>query len=318
MSRSRRLWICALGAAVVLSAGCGSDERVSKRAADDDEAESSEEAVTGASGASEASATQEPSRRKKKRSEPQDRNSGPERDRAASEGGGDARPLVQVLMTPSPREISRAARSAGLTLPVPELRTYSAEAGEADHAAVQMGVLMADLALIAESAPERTDALLTELRAHLQRLGASEDLILELADLQGELRAGLLSERQLIQRLDELSGVAIPELELDSAPWLVPLIQAGSWIESIHLVCLAAAGASDLEPVAGLLSQPEVIRYFQAYVDPRAHGMSETRLLWQLSRTLAVLAELTAGEALTAADLAQITTQTERVLAELR
>jgi hypothetical protein len=221
-------------------------------------------------------------------------------------------------MTPSVREISRAAQSAGLSLAIPELRTFTADAGEADHAAVQMGVLMADLTLTSQSDPERTDPLLTALRAHLERLSASEDLILELADLQGELRAGVLSLSQKSQRLDELTAIAIPELQQDWDPWLMPLVQTGSWIETIHLVCLAATGASDLEPVAAVLRQPQVIRYFQAYVDPRAHGMSETRLLWQLSRTLAVLAELTAAEALTAADLAQITTQTERVLAELR
>ena len=98
---------------------------------------------------------------------------------------------------------------------------------------------------------------------------------------------------------------------------MVPLIQAGSWLEGSNLV--ASAIISENKPDAGtsLLRQPQVADYFLKYVEVEAEGKVPDEVLKQLKSTLDRLKELAMKPALTIDDVKEIKSQTDSVLALL-
>ena len=48
-----------------------------------------------------------------------------------------------------------------------------------------------------------------------------------------------VSKEALLEEFDELSQVMVSELEYEAGEWVVPLIQAGTWLEGANLVAKA-------------------------------------------------------------------------------
>ena len=68
-----------------------------------------------------------------------------------------------------------------------------------------------------------------------------------------QIKNDAINEDDLLKEMDELSGVMVSELEYEAGEWVVPLIQAGSWLEGANLVS-AAIVKEDKFDVAGNLS----------------------------------------------------------------
>ena len=116
---------------------------------------------------------------------------------------------------------------------------------------------------------------------------------------------------------DMLNAVMVGELSNEGSEWVVPLLQAGSWLEGAHLVSGAYEGKTSFKAAEQILKAPEVVKYFQCYVQDR-EGDVEDGVITTLKITLAELQKIAgAKEALTAADLKTIKEQTGNVLAFL-
>ena len=59
----------------------------------------------------------------------------------------------------------------------------------------------------------------------------------------------------MLKEFDELSGVLVPELEYEAGDWVVPLIQAGSWLEGAHLVAGAVKSEGKFDEAGKLLAR---------------------------------------------------------------
>src|SRR5690606_6319473 len=117
---------------------------------------------------------------------------------------------------------------------------------------------------------------------------------------------------------EQLSGAVIPELEFNGRDRIVPLIQAGSWLEGANLVARAVTEAGTPEAASGLLKQPAVVDYFIRYV--RAEGQNKapagvTDTLESALESLGAIARK--PEPLTAEDVALVIRTTDAVLALL-
>ncbi len=220
----------------------------------------------------------------------------------------------RVALVPSPAEMERSLAHAGIEQKLASMvedRTISMDVENKDQVAVRAGVVLADLVLtVKESSTETTIARLDTLKEALEKLGAGDDAPAEIDALKASIENGELSGDDLVQEFDELSQVMVPELEYEAGPWVVPLIQAGSWLEGAHLV----SGAGKYEAANNLLRQPEVVDYFIEYVEHEGSSKAPDEVVDQLKSTLNTLKEVAAKPSLGASEVATIHDATGNVL----
>ena len=138
----------------------------------------------------------------------------------------------------------------------------------------------------------------------MEQLGAGDDIQATLKDLSNRIQTDAVSRDELLKEFDELSGVLIPELEFNGQERVVPLIEAGSWLEGANLVATALKSAEKKDAAEKLLRAPTVVDYFLRYV--RTEGAEKapeavTKKLEESLLTLKAIAEK--PEPLTDADL---------------
>ncbi len=226
---------------------------------------------------------------------------------------------VNEALVPSPAETARLVRESGLDTELATLvgpPAFDLDRDEPDLVAVRTGVVLADLLLTVRTAPER--ALVSRLDAvatGLSQLDVPAPLVARVRSIRTLVSAGGLSREELIVALDEAAAEVVPQLNAPARRDVVPLVQAGSWLEGAHLISRALR-ASDA-PAAGeaVLRVPEVVNYFIAYVAVEAEGRASRRVRGQLLDALTALKAVAEGEGPpTEAELAVVQAQTARIL----
>jgi len=227
-----------------------------------------------------------------------------------------------VALVPSPVETQKALESAGIETKlsglIPE-HTFDLEKADADHAALRTGVVLADALLTVKTA-EQADLLsrLDAIRTGMTQLGGGSDIDATLRDMQERIKADAVSRDELLKEFDELSGAVIPELEFNGNDRIVPLIEAGSWLEGSNLVARAVGEAHKPGAADTLLKQPAVVDYFIKYVKTEGADKAPEAVTAKLEESLNTLKGLAAKETeLTEEDIATVAKVTNEVLALL-
>jgi len=223
------------------------------------------------------------------------------------------------IMVPSPIETQKALEKAGIETSLASLvpeHKFDMEKADTDHAAIRTGVVLADAMLTVKTAEK--DALITRLDGitkGMEQLGGGEDIAKMLADLTDQVKSDGISRQELLQEFEDLSGAAIPELEFNGNERIVPLIQAGSWLEGANLVSKAISATDDPSKADALLKQPAVVDYFSNYVKTEGAEKAPeavTKKLEESLNTLKGLAEK--AEPFTKEDLDSVSKVTGDVL----
>ena len=224
----------------------------------------------------------------------------------------------QVTLVPSPAEMQQALEKAGLTSRLASMvqdRTLSTEAENLDQVAVRTGVVLAEVVLtVKESPKERFTARMGELKKGFALLKAGDDIGRTIDDIVERVNNDAVTREDLLKEVDELSGVMVPELESEAGDWVVPLVQAGSWLEGSYLVSGAIGNEAKATEAAGLLRQPAVVDYFLKYVQREGRDKAPDQVVKQLEDTLLKLKEITGKETLSEADVKDIHATTGAVL----
>ena len=121
----------------------------------------------------------------------------------------------------------------------------------------------------------------------------------------------------MADRVNEILEAMVPELETEAGDWVVPLIQAGSWLEGAHLVSGAIESESKFDAAGSLLRQPEVVEYFLKYVQREGGEKAPDEVVKQLEATLVKLKEIASKPTLSAEDVKEIHAATGAVLSML-
>mgnify|MGYP000477341802 CR=1 FL=1 len=227
----------------------------------------------------------------------------------------------KVALVPSPAEMERSLERSGIEQKLASMvddSPISMDAENKDQIAVRAGVVLADLVLtVKESSKERTIERLDTIKVAIDKLGGGDDVPAQIDELKAQIEAGELTNDELIQEFDELSQVMVPELEYEAGEWVVPLIQAGSWLEGAHLVSGAVQDAGKFEAANDLLRQPEVVDYFIEYVNREGGDKAPDEVVDQLKSTLSTLKTVADKPALGADEVATIHDATGSVLSLL-
>ena len=105
----------------------------------------------------------------------------------------------------------------------------------------------------------------------------------------------------------------ISELKYEAGDWVIPLIQAGSWLEGAYLVSSAIQKEKNLEAEV-LLRQPGAAAYFGRYVNREGRKKAPPAVINKLSETLKRLEELAKKEKLTESDIKEVNNLTGELL----
>jgi len=227
-----------------------------------------------------------------------------------------------IALVPSVVETQRALEAVGIETQLADLipaREMDLTKDTLDEAAVRTGVVIADMLLTVKTSP--SEQLLTHLD-HIDKgmtqLQGGEDIHTTIADIQDRIRGESITRDELVKELDELSGAVIPELEFNGQERVVPLIQAGSWLEGANLVAKAVKESGEPAKADSLLKQPAVVDYFIKYVRAEGQEKAPPAVSQKLEASLVLLKEIAAKtEPMTMEDIDKVIQTTNEVLALL-
>lgn len=228
----------------------------------------------------------------------------------------------EVALVPSPAEMQKSLKNAGLTSNLSEMvsqeKAISMDVASKDNLAVRTGVVLADLVLTVKTATkEQKIERLNKLKIGFKDLGAGDDIQTTIDELIKNITNDAITDDNLLQDMDELSGVMVSELEYEAGEWVVPLIQAGSWLEGANLVSAAIIKENKFDTASQLLKQPRVVEYFLKYVEREGSNKAPDQVVGKLTEVLNTLKTITSKEQLSADDVKQIQTSTTDVLSML-
>lgn len=226
-----------------------------------------------------------------------------------------------IALVPSPAEMEKALSGAGINAKLGDMikdRDVTMDVDNKDQIAVRTGVVLADLVLTVKDA-EKADVLsrLNRLKAGFEKLGAGSDVQATIDELATQVDNDAISREKLLQEMDELSGVMVPELEYEAGEWVVPLIHAGSWLEGAHLVSGALKAEGKYDAADGMLKQPAVVDYFIKYVNREGGDKAPDEVVQRLRETLNTLKEVAAKPTLGQEEVETIHSSTGAVLSML-
>jgi len=228
----------------------------------------------------------------------------------------------QVALVPSPVETQKALEASGVDTQLASLipkHQFDLEADGLDHAAVRTGVLLADVLLTVKTA--ETPQLVQRISAvqkGMKQLKGGKDIHLTLEDIKDRLKAEAVTRDDLLREFDELSGAVIPELEFNGQDRVVPLIEAGSWLEGANLVARAVKKSGNKGAAETLLKAPTVVDYFIEYVKTDGADKAPEAVTKKLEESLLELkAVASKTEPLTDEDIDTVIKVTNAVLALL-
>jgi hypothetical protein len=226
-----------------------------------------------------------------------------------------------VALVPRPAEMEKALTNAGIDARLGDLvqnRDIATDVENLDQVAVRTGVVMADLVLTAKTAPKETIVRdLGKLKTGFARVKAGDDIGRTIDEMILQINNDALQGKDLVKELDELSGVLVPELETEAGDWVVPLIQAGSWLEGAHLVSGALKAEEKYGAADGMLRQPAVVDYFIKYVEREGGDKAPDEVVKKLKETLRTLKEVASKPTLSKEDVETIHSATGAVLTML-
>jgi hypothetical protein len=228
---------------------------------------------------------------------------------------------VKEALVPSATETQNALEDAGVDVRMADLLVQRAEKlGEnPDEIAVRTGVHVSDLLLTIRSGEKsRILAELDAVRSGLAKLGAGGDIDTMLGEARARFENDAVTREEMLHDMEQLASATIPELDFNGQARVVPLIQAGSWLEGTHLVALALQKSGNVAAADRMLKQPIVVGYFLKYVREEGADKAPAEVTEKLEASLKALEGIASkAEPLTAADVDAVVKTTEDVLALL-
>lgn len=228
----------------------------------------------------------------------------------------------KFTLVPSPVETQGALEAGGIDTKLADLitaREFEFDDQDQDDVAVRTGVVIADMLLTVKTASD--DQLvdrLGKIKTGMTVLKGGEDIDKTIDEITDRVKAGAVNRDELLKELDELSGAIIPELEFNGVERIVPLIQAGSWLEGANLVARACDAKATPAAADGILKQPHVVDYFIEYVKGEGKDKAPAAVTEKLEASLTTLKGLAEKpEPLNAEDIKTVIQVTEDVLALL-
>ena len=222
-------------------------------------------------------------------------------------------------LVPSPIEMEAKLKSAGLQQNlgslIPTSKDLKVIVDDNDQVAIRTGIVMADLVLTLKTADQASILKrLGKMKEGLQKLGAGDDIYAVIQDFEERVQDNSVSKEALLEEFDELSQVMVSELEYEAGEWVVPLIQAGTWLEGANLVAKVMHKENKYNAADEFFRQKEIVEYFISYVDRDGKDRAPDQVVAKLITTLNDLKNIADKPKISGADVQKIENLTDLVL----
>lgn len=230
--------------------------------------------------------------------------------------------VKKAELVPSPIEMEEKLKAAGLQQDlgslIPTSKDFEVIVEDNDQTAIRTGIVMADLVLTLKTS--ESDVILKRLnkmKAGLKKLGAGDDIYAVIEDFESRVQDNSIQRSELLEEFDELSQVMVSELEYEAGEWVVPLIQAGTWLEGANLVAKVMHKENKYTAADEFFRQKQIVDYFISYVDRDGKERAPDQIVVKLLSTLNDLKTIADKPKISAADVQKIESLTDTVLSLL-
>ena len=223
-----------------------------------------------------------------------------------------------AMFVPAPSEFQAAlsAANVGVDLAAGVGALGNLEGKSKPVVALETGRRIASVLMSSKGAEKAVvSAQMNAARDGLAALGAPNDLLADVDKVVGDYAAGTISNEELAPSMDLLNQRVQTALDSGAGEEIATLVQAGGWVQGVHLLSTALANAGQAGDAAALLHQPSVLSHFTEFIK----GSSAAKA--QDADVLAVIAELEAMSGiankaeLSVDDLKAVSTHTGNILA---
>ena len=225
----------------------------------------------------------------------------------------------KAALVPSPVDMQKKLVEAGLQTELSTLvsadRDIEVVFDDNDQTAIRTGVVLADLVLtVQKSNKQQILKRLGKLKKGFAKLGAGEDIQATIEDFENRVNANEIKKSELLGEFDDMASVMVPELEYEAGDWIVPLIQAGTWLEGANLVSKAMIKEEKYDSADKFFRQKEIVEYFISYVDRDGKEKAPSAVIETLQKILLSLKSIAAKPKIEADDVKEIEALTSKVL----
>jgi len=158
---------------------------------------------------------------------------------------------------------------------------------------------------------------LQNLQAGMKGIGAGSDIDTTLGDVIESVKADALSRQELWLQVEEMREAAYGELGHEAGSRVVPLVQAGSWLEGVNLLSKAVLQSDDKGDAPNLLRQPDVVNYFLLKIKGQESGEDLSPLLTLARGTMEQIHDIAMKDSLTTEDVEKINSLASEMLGQL-
>ena len=230
-----------------------------------------------------------------------------------------ANAVNKAELVPSPIDMEAKLKAAGLQQDlgslIPTSKDLKVIVEDNDQVAIRTGIVMADLVLTLKSSDQATILKrLGKMKEGLKKLGAGDDIYAVLQDFEERVQDNSVKKSELLEEFDELSQVMVSELEYEAGEWVVPLIQAGTWLEGANLVAKIMHKENKYNAADEFFRQKEIVEYFISYVGRDGKDRAPDQVIAKLISTLDDLKNIADQPKISGADVQKIEKLTDLVL----
>ena len=225
---------------------------------------------------------------------------------------------VNTSLVPSPTELQEAMLHAGVDIRFEVTRQPMDFTVEKETVALRTGIALADLVLTLNHSEK--DVLLADLdnlKSGLGSLGAGGDVDAILTELVDHVKADAVTRQELWVTVEEMREAAYGELAIEAGSQVVPLVQAGSWLEGTHLLAAAIIESEEWGNAYNLLRQPDVVAYFLDQLKAADSQGTEFPMVTLTRGTLEQMHDIAAKDTLTEEDVTKVRDLTGDLLNQL-
>ena len=132
-------------------------------------------------------------------------------------------------------------------------------------------------------------------------------------DLKSSLQAEGANREAILTEMNDLSTVMVPELKYEAGDWVVPLIQAGTWLEGSYIVSSAILKENNQKATV-LLKKKGTAKYFLRYVNREGRSKAPAIIISKLDSTLKSLEEIANKKDITMEDVKKVQSLTGELM----
>jgi hypothetical protein len=223
-----------------------------------------------------------------------------------------------AMFVPAPSEFQIALTSAQVNAPLGGRlgKTSSLDGKSQPVIALETGRRIANVLLASkDGSKEDVSARMTAARDGLAALGAGDDVLGETDKLIADYASGTIGNDELPPAMDLLNQKVQKALSSGAGDEISTLVQAGGWVQGVHLLSSVLAEGDGSGDGPALVHQPSVLAHFTTFIKQSSAAKAGDADVKVVIAELDAMSEIAKKDSLSTEDLKAVATHTGNIIA---